>query len=1139
MAVPPNQYLLDNPTFQYVEKTEHILGATDRYTYVFFDGMGRVYATETMGDEGDIIIVDTSFDSLGRVKTKSKPYRYGVEAPADVAMTYDGLSRVIITTYPDGTATSTFYRGLTREVQDQNGNFTVSTYDVYGRLKEVTDPSDTVTTYAYDTRGNLVQVVAALGMPEQNITTMTYDSLSKKRSIRDPDMGYWTYEYDRRGNLASQTDARGQTITYTYDAINRLLERNYSDYAVTNTYDDPTVPYSTGMLTVTSDSSSGELKEDRILALDVMQRVTRSKKTIGPKTVTTAMTYDSAGRVATRIFHPDTSVEKSFSYHYDWAGNLLAIQDIVTGVDHVQYADFTALGQPTIAVFPKSDGSFVRTTYTYDPLTSRLARLLTEKTAESTKTTACTVYTGEPTSTTTTYTCDLTKKTFDTDQGCENVCRRTGACNNVAAPITFSGSASTPTPYNTRDSVHGVAASGNTLNFTCGGWDVNIGGYDYPCGSITFCTNPVYACPYGSQYVCDISRVCRQEGTCTPKTGLTCPQGYTLTGSRCTASVCPLGDYVCSGTPSTCTGSGMDVESTLQDLTYQYDAKGNVAVVTDSVKGITHAYEYDDLNRLARAQGTGSSSYEQTYAYDRIGNITHKSDVGAYTYNYKDKPHAVRQAANIFLGYDANGNVTQRIVSEGTGLGVAWNQDNKPTLISKNGASYIRYTYDGSGQRVRKENLATGSRTLYFGDYEERSSTGVIHLSANGRRVASIRTDGRIQYYHGNHLGSASLITDQQGNVKETIEYMPFGTYRERVDHDKSFPNVNYTFTDQEDDDETGLYNYNARLYDPLLGRFISADSVIPEPGNLQAFNRYSYCVNNPLVYVDPGGHFAWLPLLIGAAIGALIGGITSDWNAQAMLIGAATGAITAGAFALAGEMIATMEGVVNAAATAQSGASIAYAATAVSTGAKAAIHAGAGAVSGAINAAITEGDIGMSALTSAVSAGLAQGLGRYIPTVGNDCADFSIGLAGRTAIGGVTGGVTSTIHGDGFGQGFQQGAATAGFAYLFNECGEKIHKWTIRITELDTDGLRATMYQTAGPGGTPVRPGAAAGAGVIGSAGPALIGVDTVMTSDAARLATSAPHPNIYCNIAKAVRGFWVQYITKPLNEMLKPFRK
>ena len=64
-------------------------------------------------------------------------------------------------------------------------------------------------------------------------------------------------------------------------------------------------------------------------------------------------------------------------------------------------------------------------------------------------------------------------------------------------------------------------------------------------------------------------------------------------------------------------------------------------------------------------------------------------------------------------------------------------------------------------------------------------------------------------------------------------------------------------YTDQELDGENGLYNYNARLYDPFIGRFISADTIVPQPFNPQSLNRYSYCLNNPLIYVDPSGHGA------------------------------------------------------------------------------------------------------------------------------------------------------------------------------------------------------------------------------------------------------------------------------------------
>jgi hypothetical protein len=110
-------------------------------------------------------------------------------------------------------------------------------------------------------------------------------------------------------------------------------------------------------------------------------------------------------------------------------------------------------------------------------------------------------------------------------------------------------------------------------------------------------------------------------------------------------------------------------------------------------------------------------------------------------------------------------------------------------LIRKDGSPYIRFSYDSSGTRVKKENLQTGSTTTYFGDaYEKRDSTGVIHVYANNQRIASIRTDGRTLYYHVNHLGSSSVITDDTGNTTETIDYHPFGTYRIRQDLDPPSP---------------------------------------------------------------------------------------------------------------------------------------------------------------------------------------------------------------------------------------------------------------------------------------------------------------------------------------------------------------
>jgi RHS repeat-associated protein len=164
-----------------------------------------------------------------------------------------------------------------------------------------------------------------------------------------------------------------------------------------------------------------------------------------------------------------------------------------------------------------------------------------------------------------------------------------------------------------------------------------------------------------------------------------------------------------------------------------------------------------------------------------------------------------------------------------------------------------------SGQRVKKYNYTTGQSVLYFGElYEIRSGASTIHLFAGNRRVASVFSDGRTQFYHTNHLGSASVITDQNGGRKEKIEYFPFGTYREAIDYDPNFPDVFYTFTGQEDDDDLAFYNFKARLYDPLLGRFISPDILVQNIEDPQTLNRYSYAMDNPLIYIDPTGHFSF-----------------------------------------------------------------------------------------------------------------------------------------------------------------------------------------------------------------------------------------------------------------------------------------
>jgi RHS repeat-associated protein len=147
-----------------------------------------------------------------------------------------------------------------------------------------------------------------------------------------------------------------------------------------------------------------------------------------------------------------------------------------------------------------------------------------------------------------------------------------------------------------------------------------------------------------------------------------------------------------------------------------------------------------------------------------------------------------------------------------------------------------------------------------------------IYLGPN--RICSVE-NGEAYYYHTDHLNSSNIITDDTGTQQKRLEYMPYGG----TSVESGTYSTNYRFTGKELDDETGLYFYGARYYNPIIGRFITPDSIVQAPQNPQTLNRYSYCVNNPVNYTDPSGHFLFLPARIGALIGGLIGGINAAIN--------------------------------------------------------------------------------------------------------------------------------------------------------------------------------------------------------------------------------------------------------------------
>ncbi len=297
----------------------------------------------------------------------------------------------------------------------------------------------------------------------------------------------------------------------------------------------------------------------------------------------------------------------------------------------------------------------------------------------------------------------------------------------------------------------------------------------------------------------------------------------------------------------------------LQDLNYTFDLNGNVKEIADNLHSNVRKYKYDDLDRLTEAQNSpdvGGGYTTFNYGYDEIGNMISQtkangSGLGRMIYGQNAGPHALTSAGGYTYLYDSNGNMTQ-----GKNKAMAYDIENRLTNVNELG-KITNFVYDGDGGRVKK--FTSSISTTYIGSLYEINSDGKItkHIFAGANRVCSKSVslrgavgDEAILYYHSDHLGSSNVISDAIGKQVEYCEYAPYGSVVKNEGSDL----VSHKFTGKELD-STGLYFYGARYYDPEIGRFITADTIVQAPYDTQSLNRYSYCRNNPLNYVDPTGH--------------------------------------------------------------------------------------------------------------------------------------------------------------------------------------------------------------------------------------------------------------------------------------------
>jgi RHS repeat-associated protein len=291
---------------------------------------------------------------------------------------------------------------------------------------------------------------------------------------------------------------------------------------------------------------------------------------------------------------------------------------------------------------------------------------------------------------------------------------------------------------------------------------------------------------------------------------------------------------------------------------YDYDFSGstrNLNSRTNTLKSKTESFGYDtgNLDRLVSVTGTSA----QTIGYDATikGNITSKTDVGNYTYDPTRK-YAVKT-------------ITNGLNISTTPQSIVYNAFNKVQTITE-GTKTAEFVYNADRQRIRMTLKTSGTTTktrYYFGGSCERevvgsATTQYIWIGGDAYTAVAVATKvgtGSWTVYNifRDHLGTITHL--KTGSTITEYSFDAWGRRRNALNWSYDLTGqpalfADRGFTTHEFLSDFNLYNMNGRLYDPVVGRFLSPDPYIADPSFSQSYNRYAYALNNPLKFTDPSG---------------------------------------------------------------------------------------------------------------------------------------------------------------------------------------------------------------------------------------------------------------------------------------------
>ncbi|WLR43096.1 RHS repeat-associated core domain-containing protein [Bacillus carboniphilus] len=302
--------------------------------------------------------------------------------------------------------------------------------------------------------------------------------------------------------------------------------------------------------------------------------------------------------------------------------------------------------------------------------------------------------------------------------------------------------------------------------------------------------------------------------------------------------------------------------------TYEYDANGNRTKI-ESSKGTNKIYAYDSLDQLVKETRSDGTLIE--YEYDGFGNrVLEKGTNTSPIVSSYNLANQLVQYGDERLSYDDNGNRLE----DGKFI-YHWNDADQLASVTKKGASspIATYRYDEDGRRIQKVVNGKTINYYYHGDslnvlYETNENDEVIrsYTYSESGILLSMNQGNSTYFYHYNAHGDVIALTDKDSKVVAEYEYDAWGNVlkAEEADEVKTNP---YRYAGYQYDHETGLYYLIARYYQPTHGVFLSLD---PDPGDdddILTQNGYTYANNNPVMLVDPDGHWVWLAVNAGFAV--------------------------------------------------------------------------------------------------------------------------------------------------------------------------------------------------------------------------------------------------------------------------------